>query len=236
MKKENNQQHLIIGAGEVGKSLYNVLKPHYSVTLRDVDGHTKGTFEILHICYPYIDNFIETTKGYIKKYNSELVIIHSTVPVGTTRKIAQFAVHSPIRGVHPNLEDSIKVFVKYFGGQNAEKASRYFSDINIETKAFDKSETTELSKILSTTYYAWNVLFAKEVKRICDEFGLDFDDVYTVPNQDYNKGYTKLGLERVVRPVLKYVPGSIGGHCLIPNCEFLDDWITDIIKDRNKEY
>jgi len=65
---------------------------------------------------------------------------------------------------------------------------------------------------------------------------LDFGDVYTVPNQDYNKGYTKLGLERVVRPVLKYVPGSIGGHCLIPNCELLDAWITDIIKDRNKEY
>ncbi len=238
MKKEKmtNNKQLVIGAGEIGTSVYNVLNPHYNISIRDKEDDIDSKYDILHICYPPIDNFIEVTKEYIKQYDPSLVIVHSTVSPGTTRKIGDLAVHSPVRGVHPHLEEGIETFVKYFGGKKSKEAAKIFSDIDIKTKSFNKPETTELLKILSTTYYAWNVVFQKEVKRICDEHDLDFDDVYTTPNKDYNEGYKKLDMEHVTRPVLKHMPGPIGGHCLLPNCELLNDWLTETIKGRNKKY
>ena len=169
-------------------------------------------------------------------YKPEIVIIHSTVPVGITRKISKFSVHSPIRGIHPYLESGIKTFTKYFGGFKAKEAAKIFSDIGIKTKIFKNSETTELIKILDTTYYGWNIIFNKEVKKICDKYKLDFNEVYTIPNKDYNEGYAKLGMPYVIRPVLKYMPGKIGGHCIVPNCHFINSWITKTIIKRNNKY
>lgn len=220
----------------MGKGLYSVLKKKYSVIIRDKSDEIKGNFKVLHIAYPPIKNFIAVTRRYVKEYKPELVVVHSTVPVGTTSKIASFAVHSPIRGIHPNLDKGIKTFVKYFGGRDAKKAAAYFSRLGIKTQTFKKSETTELLKILDTTYYAWNVIFCKETKRICDALGLDFDEVYTTANKDYNEGYKKLKMVQVIRPVLKPMAGKIGGHCLIPNCDLLKDWLTETIKKRNKSY
>ena len=233
---EKNKKHLIIGSGEVGRSLFNVLKLHYDVFLRDKNDDLSGKFDVIHICYPYNKNFTKISKSYILKYKPDLIIIHSTVPVGITKKISLTAVHSPIRGLHPNLEKGIKTFVKYFGGKKAKEAAKIFSNMGIKTQHFAKSETTELLKILDTTYYGWNIIFAKEVKRICDKLKLNFDDVYTIANKDYNNGYIKLGKSNVVRPVLKPIPGKIGGHCVVQNCDLLNDWITKIIKERNKNY
>ena len=233
---KNNKKHLVIGIGEVGRSLFNVLKPHYNVFFRDKNDNLEGKFNILHICYPNVKDFIKISKFYIKKYEPKLAIIHSTIPVGYTKKIGFIAVHSPIRGLHPNLDKGIKTFVKYFGGKKAKEAAKIFSDIGIKTQYFAKSGTTELLKILDTTYYGWNIIFAKETKRICDKLKLNFEEVYTIANSDYNDGYMKLGKSNVVRPVLKAMPGKIGGHCIVQNCDLLDDWITKIIKERNKKY
>ena len=79
-------------------------------------------------------------------------------------------------------------------------------------------------------------MFGKEAKRLCDKFGVSFEDVYTRANKDYNEAYTKLGMSNVVRPVLKYMDGEIGGHCVIPNTKLLNDWLTNTLKNRNALY
>lgn len=255
-KSDKNERHLILGAGEVGQALYLVLSPYFDVSIRDKEGGLTGKFDVLHITYPPIKNFDEVTKNYIKQYKPSLVIVHSTVPVGTTRRLGANAVHSPIRGMHSkehhpgvvgsvmsvvegnpeHFAKSLSYFPKYFGGKKAKQAASYFERAGLTTQTFAKPETTEIGKILDTTYYAWNVVFAKEVKEMCDELGLDFDEVYTVPNVHYNEGYQKLGKGHVVRPVLKHIPGGIGGHCLIPNCELHDHWLTKTIRERDKKY
>ncbi|MBI4159831.1 hypothetical protein HY504_01560 [Candidatus Wolfebacteria bacterium] len=255
--KERQEKHLIIGAGEVGQALFNVLKKHYYVVLRDKDGHKKEKFDVVHIAYPPSKNFVRITRRYNVLYRPRLIIVHSTVPVGTTRKLGRLAVHSPIRGTHTRghhpgvmrgkkqptgeqsqsyLGQSLKFFVKYFAGPKAPEAAQYFEKAGIATRVFKKPETTELLKILDTTYLGWNVVFAKEVKRMCDEKGLYFDEVYAIPNRDYNEGYRRFGMPHVIRPVLKAMPGKIGGHCVIQNCDLLDDWLTQIVKERNKKY
>ena len=126
--------------------------------------------------------------------------------------------------------------MKYFGGKKAKEAADIFSALGVPVKIFPKSGTTELLKILDTTYYGWNIVFAKEVKRICDKLNLGFNEVYTDANNSYNEGYKKLGKPNVVRPVLAPMPGKIGGHCIVSNCNLLEDWLTKTVKDRNKKY
>lgn len=234
--KPNKECHLIIGAGEIGRALYRVLQKAHNVSIRDKADEANGRFDVLHIAYSFIPGFVRATKTYIKKYKPKIVIIHSTIPVGTTKKVGKMAVHSPIRGAHPHLEKGIRTFVKYFGGAKSKIAERYFTKLKIPTRSFPNAETTELLKILDTAYYGWNIIFAKETKRLCEKFNVDFNDVYTDANKSYNAGYKKLGMSHVIRPLLKFAPGKIGGHCVIPNTKLLKDWLTDTLRNRNKRY
>lgn len=253
--------HLIIGAGEVGNVVFNILSKKYPTQIRDKEnGGVKGPFNVLHVAYPAyppVEHFIKITKDYIKKYKPELVIVHSTVPVGTTTEIGEIAVHSPVRGMHTKrhhpgitkdnkyktvkgdselFAKSLRKFVKYFGGPKAREAAEIFKKAGIPVQVFKKAEAAELAKLLDTTYYGWNLIFAKEVKRIADQYGVDYNEVYTIPNAHYNEGYKKLGMHHVVRPVLKHMPGKIGGHCVVPNAYLLDTWLTEILRERNKTY
>lgn len=243
---------LVIGAGEVGTSLYNVLKEHYPKThIRDKEDNIHLTrADVLHICTPYdVANFVPMVYQYYLQYNPEMIIVHSTTKVGATRDLeivihnnnknnGTIVVHSPIRGIHPNLEEGIKTFVKYFGGKGSDKAMKIFSNMDIPVKDFDKSQTTEALKLLSTTYYAWNVVFQKAVHQFCEDKGLNFDEVYTQGNLTYNDGYNKLGKTEVLRPVLSHMDGPIGGHCLLPNCELLKDnfELAELILEHNNNY
>jgi len=238
MKKRADKKstHLVIGRGEIGTALFNILKKKFDVSIRDKNDKVIGKFDVLHIAYPPIKNFVGITKKYIKEYKPSLVIIHSTVAVGTTKKIGTIAVHSPVRGIHPHLEKGMRTFTKYFGGPRAKIAERYFKEVGIPTESFPNPETTELLKILDTTYYGWNIVYAKETKRICDKYKVSFDSVYTEANKEYNRGYKKLGMPNVMRPVLKFMPGKIGGHCIVPNTKLLNDWLTNTLKKRNSTY
>jgi hypothetical protein len=59
---------------------------------------------------------VTIVKIYKESFDSNIVIIHSTVSVGTTKKCGDDFVHSPIRGKHLNLEEGIKTFTKFFSG------------------------------------------------------------------------------------------------------------------------
>ena len=237
-----NNKSIIIGAGEVGKSLYKVLESAYgkNVLLRDKEQLYIDSISFLNICYPYSDSFIKDTKNYIAQYKPSIAtIIHSTVPVGTTRKCGKACVHSPIHGKHPSLADGIKTFAKYVGGENpvvVYSVRYYLETAGITTKMVSSPEASELSKILCTTYYGWNIIFAKEVAAICEEMNLPFKEVYADWNKEYNKGYAKLGMEQFVRPVLEPVKGRCGGHCVVQNCDLLDSFVTNFVKERDKDY
>ncbi|MCD6131922.1 MAG: hypothetical protein J7J61_07465, partial [Candidatus Hydrothermae bacterium] len=69
---------LIIGAGEVGKSLYKVLKNYHKIDIRDKKNQYLNKYEILHICFPYSKSFINYVKKYQNIYNPKYTIIHST--------------------------------------------------------------------------------------------------------------------------------------------------------------
>lgn len=237
MKNNKKSTHLIIGAGEVGRGLFKVLSARYRVFIRDIEGIDFGIkkFDVLHIAYPYFKTFIAVSRKYINKYHPGLIINHSSVPVGVTSKLGKKAVHSPIRGVHPNLDKGIKTFVKYFGGPKSKEAADIFKCIGVLTHVVSRAEWTEAGKLWDTTQYGYSITLNKEIWKWCQKNKVPFEFVYGDFNKTYNEGYLKLGRSEVMRPYLKHVSGKIGGHCVIPNCNLLDSTISQEIIKKNKK-
>lgn len=213
---------LIIGSGEIGKSLCYVLDG--DITDKTFTG---GEYDIIHICFPYNDEFESEVKRYQELYKPKYTVIHSTVPVGTSRKCD--AIHSPVIGVHPYLEESLKTFTKYLGGEQAGEVADYFRRAGIKVYLTDKSETTELAKLSQTTQYALNIEYVKNLKRECDKNNVPFSEVYTLFTDNYNKGYNKLGSPEYKLPLLVPIMTKQGGHCTIPNCKLWDTKFTKFI-------
>ena len=212
---------IIIGDGEIGKALFSIFRHHYETLIVDHVETSSPGMEIMHIAFPYSEEFISEVKRYQELYKPKYTVIHSTVPRGTSDKCG--AIHSPIRGIHPNLESGIRTFPKFLGGKQASEVADYFRKAGLKVILYDKAETTEALKLFDTEYYRHCIEFAQRVKRYCDERGLNFSEVYTIPNQTYNEGYTKLGMSEVVRPVLQPIMKEIGGHCLIPNSKLIQE-------------
>jgi hypothetical protein len=230
---KNKFKTLIIGAGEIGTSLYNVLSKKYETYIKDIEDLEVDGIEVMHITIPYSDRFVEIIKEYQDKYKPVFTIIHSTVPMGTTRQLDAF--NSPVRGIHPHLEKSLKTFVKYLSPHNG-MLKKYFEDAGIKVKTVDKPETTEVMKLYCTTQYGVNVILEKEIKKYCEENGVDFNIVYNDCNETYNKGYEKLGFPKFKKYTLDHMDGEIGGHCIKENCSILQTPSAKFILEENKKY
>lgn len=232
----------ILGYGEVGKA---IAKFYPKPKIKDLN-HNDGLdgVDILNICIPWNNTFIDTVVKEITSVKPALVIIHSTVAHGTTKKLVSLLpditiVHSPIRGAHPYLYEGIKTFVKFIGAEERKAgvtAQKHLKSLGMKTIIVIPAAATELGKLLDTTYYGFCIAFHGEAKKMCDEIGVNFDDVMTKFNKTYNEGYKKLGKKQVVRPVLYAPEGSIGGHCILPNARILKEYFKSTVLDLLSEY
>lgn len=220
-------RHLVIGAGEVGTAIASIFNCD---TVDKEEKPKRGTFDILHICIPYSEKFIDIVKEYQFYYIPKYTVIHSTVKPGTSKELG--AIHSPVIGIHPYLETGIRTFTKFLGGERASEVADEFRRHGIKVYLFDKAETSELMKVLDTTFYSLCIEYTKHVKEQCDELGVPFE-AWTVYNNNYNIGYEKMGYPEYTRPNLVPIMGPQGGHCTRNNCDLLDTAFTYFIKEIN---
>jgi|WetSurSiteA1Bulk_404760.scaffolds.fasta_scaffold06359_3 UDP-N-acetyl-D-mannosaminuronate dehydrogenase len=242
----------ILGYGEIGKSVAKLCKNvGFQVLVKDLVRDQIGDKKVdfLHVNIPEKDNseFVKVVVENIKLLKPQLTVINSSVTPGTTRKIflktKKAIVHSPVIGLHPYLYKSIKYyFPKIVGPVNEESkklAINHFVSLGLKYELFDSAENSEASKLLDLVYYAWNIIYCKWMKEVCDKTGLNFDQVYTQHNLIYNKGYKKL-LPNAVRPIFYPGKGPIGGHCTIPDTVLFNKYypnrFTQFILDENKSY
>jgi len=228
---------LVIGLGEVGRPLYDLMKenPGFDVygldlneeRMREIGQRELGfpsEFEVMHVCIPCFgkSEYVNTVVGYIYQFKPKLVIINSTVEPQVTMEVYRLCgnclvAHSPVRGVHKSIEymkKELKRWTKYIGGatpEAAEHARKHFDKIGLKTKVLQSCIETELAKLFETTYRAWMIACFQEMHRISRHLDASFDDVV-----DFIEDTHKVRLDR---PLM--FPGVIGGHCLIPNIEIL---------------
>jgi hypothetical protein len=220
-------EHLIVmgGKGHVGSAVTEVLADAgFRVSVLDKGVRPEEVFGdvILHVCIPYSNKFIGAVKAEIKRYSPVLVIVHSTVPVGTTRKLGTMAVHSPVRGQHNDLKSGLRSFTKYVGSQDREheqKAVKHLVGMGLNVETFITPEETELAKLLCLARYQNDLSYYETAYRICSDFGVS-PGIVKRWTASYNVGYAD---KSFVRPDLEFPHGKIGGHCVMQVSKMLYD-------------
>lgn len=150
-----------------------------------------------------------------------LVIFETTLPVGTTRgrfaAVLQSAQSDVAVAYSPERVSSGRVFVdletypKIVGGIDEESTHRaiefYRALLPAEIRDLGSAEAAEMVKLAETTYRDLNIAYANELARMCDEWGIDVDQIVTGANsQPYS---------HIHRPGV-----GVGGHC-IPHYPYL---------------
>lgn len=229
--------NLIVGYGEIGQAVGKIVGEHEMVDLEPM-ASIFSSIDVMHICFPYSDNFVTEVKRYIEQYSPSHVIIYSTVPVGTTYDISPMAVHSPVEGVHPYLEDSIRLMERWLGCEDKVEG-RFFVDffekLGLKTRLVGDSDHTEALKLLSTTEYGVNLVFADYKAYVAEKIGMDFE-LTKEWNRAYNRLYKDLGMEKWFQKfVLDPPEGKIGGHCVIQNAILLQRQFPDDLVKRVRD-
>ncbi len=236
------QSVLVVGLGEIGSTVYSVLKASGKFKLYGVDidknkmvdlraaEPPSGKIDVLQVCIPVSDQkkFLQITQSYIEKYQPALAIINSTVPIGTTLALYKLCggqiAHSPCRGVHKNKEYMIKEFArwaKFVGGATPEAgkaAEEHFALAGLRTVVLANCTDTEFAKLFETTYRTWMIVFFQKMARLARKYNsqnpdLEIDFDQTVEFiEDTHR-------QRHDRPVM--FPDAIGGHCLLPNSKLM---------------
>ena len=204
---------LVVGLGEIGKPLYDLLRNrNFKVHGYDSDDtKTKDMLEdkydMIHICIPYSDTFEGAVKPYT--YLTNNVIIHSTVPPGTSKKLG--CIYSPVRGIHNDMYNHLQYFAKFYSGQyNPEFEKRFPKCFRV-----DDSTKLERTKIKDLEYYGLLIAYRKMIDStspIYWEFMIEQD-------QRYGN-----------RPIMYNDNKVIGGHCITQNMAMAgEDDITRFI-------
>jgi UDP-N-acetyl-D-mannosaminuronate dehydrogenase len=213
---------VVVGLGEVGRPLLELeSQARVSVLGVDVDPvalPSRGSVDVMHLCFPFeADGFVGEAARYVELLAPRLTIVNSTVAVGTTRAIHErtgaLIAYSPVRGKHAHMHDDLRSYVKYVGGIDGRAASRavaHFESLGLRTRRVSSPEAAELAKLTETTYFGLLIAWAQEVERYCDEVEVDYDEIVSF--------YEEIAF----LPPVRYFPGVIGGHCVMPNIEILE--------------
>jgi hypothetical protein len=210
---------MILGYGEVGKALHSIVGGEVQDPDKGFRTTKKG--EVLNVCIPYTERFVQIVQEAIEMYEPTLTIIHSTVPVGTTRKLGNVA-YSFTRGKHPNMTEMIK-YIKHIGAVDpkiALQAKTYLESFGFQTMIHYTPESVEFGKLFDTTYYGVCIALIKEAKGWADHYGVDWSNIETI-NRTYNMGVRAAGHPEFVRPDLIPMEGKIKGHCVRENSNIL---------------
>jgi len=144
-----------------------------------------------------------------------LTIINGTVAPGTTRRVfeetgAKLA-YSPVRGKHVRMEEHLLRYKKFVAGIDdisSRRALEHFATAGFPTARFRTPEIGEIAKLIETTWLGILVGWAQEVERFGESYGASFEEVNAfIQEVDFLPSHV--------------FPGWIGGHCVMPNIELL---------------
>ena len=244
MKKD-----IVAGLGEIGTPILKLLSKNSKIIGFDIN--TKLTnkqkfkkFEaqptsFLHIAIPASSKFDSNVKKLFKKFDPECIVIHSTISPGTTeriqKKIPVPVIYSATRGVHKRMMKDLLRYTKFFAiSQNAPRKTWAVSQFKakmkksgIKTKKMSKPETLELAKILcDTSYLGWLINYSQITNAIAESYNVNYDEMWLFSDE----------IHKFLGNRPKMYPGYIGGHCVIPNLELINNQTLNLIKNMNSSF
>jgi len=244
MKKD-----IVAGLGEVGKPLLKLLSKQditigFDLNSELIDKRKSEKYKnlqtsFLHIAIPMTNKFIDNVLKLEKKFKPECIVIHSTIKPGTTKKLQGKlsipVIYSATRGVHKRMVRDLKRYTKFFAiSKNAPRSKwaslkfiKLMKKCGIKTKKMSKPETLEFAKIIcDTSYLGWLVNYAQLSNRIAIQNGIDYDEMWSFSDE----------IHKFLGNRPKMYPGYIGGHCVIPNLDLLNNETLNLISEMNNDF
>lgn len=225
--------NLVVGLGEVGGAIFRVLSSAYPDTVgvdpqKGYELKDNVTAKFLHICIPGSCNLFEDIViDYYNKLLPDFLIIHSSVVIGTTSNISSsipsscLIVFSPVNGKHIAMDACLKKHPKFIGCDNPDPTRlkeiiEMFDKCNIKAIYVGTTRSIELGKLLTTTLFGYLIAWAQEIERICSTLNVDPKEVEKcwklIDSSDFD--------------IKNKFAGKIGGHCVMPNIELLERFIS----------
>ncbi len=238
MKPRTMQRVLVVGLGEVGQALLEVIKASgSSVAGLDVDKQKMLSCEmdfvpygrpidVLHLAFPCKKRsvYVALALEYILSVKPKLVIIDSTVTPGTTKEVEAKALeklkdvlvaYSPVRGMTKNdMKKELLRYTKFVAGvsqEAAEATKQHFTSVGMKVKMLENVTALEWAKIFETSYRAAMIATFQEFHRICHCYKVKLTDALELIADD----------DAVLKDKPICYPGVIDGHCLMPNTDLL---------------
>ena len=247
--KSARKKNIVVGLGEIGFPICKMLSKNSLTLGYDIDKKlmNQKKFEryerndtlTLHICIPFSTKFIKNTQKLVRQFQPEILVIHSTVSPSTTSilqsKLKIPVIYSATRGIHKRMNYDLKRYTKFFAiSSNAPKkqfAIKEFKKImrihGIKTKQMSTPETLELGKIIcDTSYLGWLITYSQLSNMIAINYNVNYDEMWTFSDE----------IHKFLGNRPKMYPGFIGGHCVIPNLDLINNQTLDLIKKTNSKY
>ncbi|MDR0471948.1 MAG: hypothetical protein LBH79_09570 [Nitrososphaerota archaeon] len=158
----------------------------------------------------------DCTKKAAKLNPDALICYESTLTTGTARKLAakynltNIAV-CPHRWWKQEEDKHGVVQIRALGSLNQQshkKALDFYNTLGIPTHPVNSLEIAELTKLAENTYYYLRIAYAQELKLLCDENNLNYDELRDAANTKWNVD-------------LPEARNGIGGECLPKDIQFL---------------
>ncbi len=243
------EKNIVAGLGEIGKPLLKLFSSKVLTIGYDINSQlsqekklikfNENPTKFLHICIPFNKKFQKNVESLSLKFNPKGVIIHSTVSPYTTKNIQKAlsipVIYSATRGVHKRMISDLKKYTKFFAisksAPNAKWANANFRNLmkkcNVKTKQMSDPITLELAKIVvDTSYYGWLINYAQISYMIAKKHGVDYDEMWSFSHE----------IHKFLGNRPKMFPGFIGGHCVIPNLNLINESDLDQIRKINSIY
>lgn len=228
---------LLLGYGEIGKGVYEILSPYHEIEIEDRE---KGKYainvvsDLLLIAVPWSPKFKNDVITWQLRTDAKATIVFSTVPIGTCHFLD--ACHFPIEAKHPHISRDIRLNGNHWLGGDDPVAIEFLKQAGLKFQILENPDYTEFLKLRSTAIYGLNIEFARYSAEVAKEIGLDYSIVKQY-DLFHNVLVQRRGTPEHTRYILDPPEGNIGGHCVVPNAKILDDrypsmFLKEIYRDK----
>ena len=242
-------KNVVAGLGEIGTPILKLISKNSICVGYDknpkfmnsslLEKYSSLPTKFLHICIPFTKDFINNVLSLEKYFKPDCIVIHSTIKPYTTQKIQSKTstpiIYSATRGIHKRMLFDLKRYTKFFAMEKsitnkksvANSFSRLMKKSGINTKEMAEPLTLELAKIVcDTSYYGWLINYAQMSKMLTIQHNVDYDEMWTFSEE----------IHKFLGNRPKMFPGIIGGHCVIPNLDLIENETLDMIKKINTKF
>ena len=239
------EKRIVVGhRGEIGSAIFKIFKGTLGIEeniFLSTDGNEAKEADrtVMHVCIPYTDKFIDTVVDYVIQYAPDIIIIHTTCAIGTTRKLYAIfcdadmkikrctVVHASVNCRHPNTEADIRKYDMFVGALNEKEGNEacdYIERFGVITYLCDTPESSEFNKIAGTEYCKTMVKFFGTLKELADgDAKLNWKESIAYFENLMSKSD---GWKRVYRRGNRIDTPISGKHCLNSNNRLWRKYIT----------